>query len=201
MVPKCHLFLLFRGWNSQIFDLKSPCLTNLERLLVSSVINQSKACLFGINVHRSVFHLNKLNIYLKSVEMSLKDQSSWFNPVAVALDVRPKRVFQPVWTRDAFRMEFCGIIQLLLSISNRRCISNSLYFHKITNVNSSETLDWHLQHINYALILWNEEMANAEICDRVVVLWWPALKDSALGYYGDWLVLCLQGSGWLSWLT
>ncbi len=31
--------------------------------------------------------------------MSVKDQSSWFNPVAVALDVRPKRVFQPVWTR------------------------------------------------------------------------------------------------------
>ncbi len=92
----------------------------------------------------------------------------------MALDVRPKRVFQPVWTGDAFRMECVEFIQLLLSIWNRRCISTSLCchkIHKITNVNSSETLDWHLQHINYAHILRNEEMANAELCDHVGPSW------------------------------
>lgn len=129
---------------------------------------------FDLNAHRSICHLYQLNFYLKSVETNLKDQSSWFNPVAVALDVRPKRVFQPVWTEDAFRIEFCGMcgIYTAAALYLKSSLHLKLYaFHKITNVNSSETLDWHLQHNNYARILRNEEVANAELCDHFDPSW------------------------------
>lgn len=97
-------------------------------------------------------------------------------------------------------VECVEFIQLLLSIWNRRCISNSLYFHKITNVNSSETLDWHLQHISYALILWNEEMANAEICARVCPSWfcgdllWKTLLWVTMAT--DWCFACRGADGY-----